>query len=463
MIIYWFRQDLRLTDNPALFHAAAQGELLPVYILEDDNRMGAASRVWLHHSLQALNQQLNGHLAVYAGDPERILLTLAKEHQSEAIYWNRRYEPWARSQDQLLEKRLQAEGIELHSYGASLLWEPSAVLKKDQTPYKVFTPYYKACLQAAEPRYPLPKPEKITCLASVEDEGIGSLQLLPDIAWDKKMMAGWSPGELGAQTRWQEFKQTGLSHYKKGRDFPALKHTSYLSPHLHFGEISPCQLWHEVHEGEQSENHAHFCSELGWREFSYYLLSHFPDLPKENWNKRFDAFPWEENADALTRWQKGMTGYPLVDAGMRQLWQTGYMHNRIRMVVGSFLVKNLLLHWHHGEAWFWECLLDADLASNSASWQWVAGCGADAAPYFRIFNPVMQGHKFDPEGSYTKTYVPELAKLPIKYLFSPWEAPDHVLKEAGIVLDETYPAPVVELRYSRDRALEAYQSLKATL
>ena len=268
-------------------------------------------------------------------------------------------------------------------------------------------------------------------------------------------------GEQGAHDRFQQFLDEGLSNYKKGRDEPALNCVSGMSPHLHFGEVSPNQLWYAVRSMGESVNIEHFCSELAWREFSYQLLYHNPNLPTENLQKKFDHFPWQQNAGHLAAWQRGQTGIPMVDAGMRELWQTGYMHNRVRMIVGSFLVKNLRLSWHEGERWFWDTLLDADLANNSASWQWIAGCGADAAPYFRVFNPVTQGEKFDAQGEYIRRFIPELSKLPNKYLFAPWQAPAEILKQAGVVLGETYPQPIVDLKLSREAALEAFSTLKA--
>ena len=273
-------------------------------------------------------------------------------------------------------------------------------------------------------------------------------------------MDHWQIGEEGAYKRFQTFIKEGLSSYKEGRNIPSEPFVSRLSPHLRWGEISPNQLWYLVRNIGDDSNIDHFCSELGWREFSYSQLFHNPDLPRKNLQAKFDGFPWAENDDYLRAWQTGQTGVPMVDAGMRELWQTGYMHNRVRMIVGSYLVKNLRLHWHHGERWFWDTLVDADLANNSASWQWIAGCGADAAPYFRIFNPVTQGQKFDPQGHYIRQYIPEIAGLPNKYLFSPWEAPAEVLQAAGIKLDSTYPSPIVNLKQSREAALEAFKSLK---
>jgi len=260
-----------------------------------------------------------------------------------------------------------------------------------------------------------------------------------------------------------QFLDEGLSLYKDGRNLPAMPYVSRLSPHLHFGEVSPNQLWYAVKNIGDNKHVDHFCSELGWREFSYSQLYHNHDLPTKNLQSKFDTFPWVENKILLEAWKKGKTGVPMVDAGMRELWQTGYMHNRVRMIVGSFLVKNLRLHWHHGALWFWDTLVDADLANNSASWQWIAGCGADSAPYFRIFNPVIQGQKFDADGSYVRKYIPEIALLPDKYLFSPWDAPESVLKEAGIDLGKSYPAPIVDLKQSRDAALKAFQSLSQEL
>ncbi|MFW0777779.1 MAG: cryptochrome/photolyase family protein [Rickettsiales bacterium] len=461
-VIHWFRQDLRLQDNPALYEASKKGEVLAVYILDDvnaqDYKMGGASRWWLHHSLDALNKSLDGKLALYAGNPEHILPELVARHGIDAVYWNRCYEPWSIHRDKRIKELLD---IEAHSFNGSLLWEPREIAKDDGTPYKVFTPFYrKGCLKVAAPRQPLPAPKLSLVDDSSHSSSLDDLHLLPTIPWDSQLEPHWQISEQGAEKRLSEFLEEGLAHYKDGRNLPAKPYTSRLSPYLHFGQISANQVWSEVRMRGDDKNVDHFCSELGWREFSYSLLYHNPTLPTENLQKKFDAFPWQENEAYLEAWQKGQTGFPIVDAGMRELWQTGYMHNRVRMIVGSFLVKNLLMHWHHGERWFWDCLVDADLANNSASWQWIAGTGADAAPYFRIFNPVTQGHKLDPEGEYTRRYVPELASLPNKYLFSPWDAPKDVLKESGITLGDDYPHPIVDLKESRTRALDAFQSLK---
>jgi deoxyribodipyrimidine photo-lyase len=351
--------------------------------------------------------------------------------------------------------------VEVKSYNGSLLWEPWTIKKDDGDPYKIFTPFYrKGCLQKEVPRDPLPVPK---CLRYHHDQNnsmsVDQLKLLPNIRWDQQLDKHWNAGEEAGEVQLQKFIEKGLPEYKDGRNLPAMPYVSRLSPYLHFGEISTNQLWFTVRSIANNNHTDHFCSELGWREFSYSQLYHFPDLPTKNFQSKLDLFPWISDEAALDSWQKGQTGVPMVDAGMRELWQTGYMHNRVRMIVGSFLTKNLRLHWHHGERWFWDTLVDADLANNSASWQWVAGCGADAAPYFRIFNPVTQGQKFDPDGNYVRRFIPEIASLPDKYLFNPWDAPEHVLNKFDIKLGTTYPKPIVDLKVSRATALEAFQSL----
>jgi len=464
--IHWFRQDLRLSDNPALRLAAHHKTILPIYILDDEtagaHRMGSASRWWLHHSLKSLKTSLGGALSFYHGKPLDILCDLAERFDVTAVFWNRCYEPWRIARDTEIKDALKAKDIAVESTNGSLLWEPWTIKKNDGTAYKVFTPFYrKGCLHAAAPRAPLPAPDTVHYRHDQEGSvALEDMGLLPTIRWDKQLEPHWEIGENGAHRQFQCFLEDGLSHYKDGRNLPAKPYVSRLSPYLHFGEISPNQLWHAVRNLREDSQSDHFCSELGWREFSYSQLYHAPTLPTENLQSKFDAFPWVTDEARLSAWQKGQTGVPMVDAGLRELWQTGYMHNRVRMIVGSFLVKNLRLHWHHGERWFWDTLVDADLANNSASWQWIAGCGADAAPYFRIFNPVTQGQKFDPEGAYVRRFIPEIAALPDKYLFSPWDAPELVLKEAGIVLDATYPRPIVDLKGSRQAALDAFASLK---
>ena len=472
-VIVWFRRDLRIEDNPALRAASAAGRVLPVYILESNNDgwdAGEASLAWLDSALRSLNDSLDDSLRVVGGAPADVLADLAVDHDVSTVFFNRRYEPRDHERDNEIRDALSARNIEVKEYPGSLLWEPHHALKQDGTPYRVFTPFYKYCrANLEEPRQPQPAPENPEYIPRPEgediDKALDKLSLLPrTLHWHEGMLGHWDVSEAGAQARRDVFLESGLARYRKGRDFPASGHVSRLSPYLHFGQISPHQVWHDariagVDQGVESDMD-HFLSELGWREFSHHLLWHFPDLPETNLQSKFDAFPWRHDSTLLECWQRGMTGYPIVDAGMRELWQTGYMHNRVRMIVGSFLVKNLLLHWHHGRDWFWDCLVDADLANNSASWQWIAGCGADAAPYFRVFNPVTQGEKFDAAGDYVRKYVPEIAALPDRYLHAPWTAPPMVTAETGVTLGRDYPVPVVDLKESRERALQAFQSIR---
>lgn len=471
-VIFWLRQDLRLSDNPALLAAVQSGApVLPIYILDDENagpwQMGGASRWWLHHALTALDRALSWNLSCYRGDARRILPALVRKTGASRVYWNRCYEPWRMTRDASIKKTLEENGTGVESFNASLLYEPWTVKKDDGTPYRVFTPFFrKGCAKAGEPPHPAPPPKTIAFAPKPEDSlGIDALGLLPrSPRWDRKMEQYWTIGEDGAQKRLNDFLDHGLNGYKQGRDYPARANVSRLSPHLHFGEISPRALYHAVRrrmaaDGLETDGQ-HYLSELGWREFSYSLLYYNHTLPAEPLQPRFNAFPWDHNDTALAAWQRGETGYPIVDAGMRELWETGYMHNRVRMIVGSFLVKDLLLPWTAGEEWFWDCLVDADLANNAASWQWIAGCGADAAPYFRVFNPVGQGEKFDPEGDYVRRFVPEIAKLPDAFLHRPWEAPPLILKEAGITLGKTYPRPIVDHKQAREKALAAFQATK---
>jgi deoxyribodipyrimidine photo-lyase len=462
-LLVWFRQDLRLADNPALRDAIATGApVLPVYVLDDETpgpwRIGGASHWWLHHSLAALAADLGKlglRLILRRGRAQECLNELIAETGAAGVVWNRCYEPFAVARDKAIKSTLEARGLAARSFNANLLFEPWTVASKSGTPFRVFTPFWKACLAAEPPALPLPAPSRALAPANwPASDALDDWNLLPT----KPDWAGgfsiWNPGEAGAQARLAEFVARALDGYAGLRDRPDLEATSRLSPHLHFGEISPRQCFHA---GAVSPK---FLAELGWREFAHHLLFHIPDLPETALRAEFRDFPWRDDESRLRAWQQGRTGFPIVDAGMRELWRTGWMHNRVRMVAASFLVKHLLLPWQAGQAWFWDTLVDADLASNSASWQWVAGCGADAAPYFRVFNPMLQGAKFDPDGAYVRRFVPELAALPNEYLHAPWQAPADVLRRAGVALGATYPKPIVDHGEARVRALAAFRSLK---
>ena len=464
-IILWFRQDLRIDDNPALEWALESHKpIIPIYVLDDTNAdtwsMGSTSRVWLYHALQNLNTSLGGTLSCYTGDALSLVPKLAKELQADTIIWNRCYEPWRITRDTKIKETLLNKGHDVKSFNGSLLWEPWDIKKQDGTHYKVFTPYFrKGCLQVAPPRAPLSYKHKKDCYQKASQSSeIDDLSLLPSISWHKTIENAWDISEKGAQNKLANFLENGLKDYKEGRNFPAKTHTSQLSPYLHFGQISPNYVWYQAQQAgiaHSCENDLDcFLSELGWREFSYSLLYHYPDLPENNLQKKFDSFPWEEpDNERLELWQKGQTGFPIVDAGMRELWATGTMHNRVRMITASFLIKDLLYHWHEGEKWFWDCLVDADLASNAASWQWVAGCGADAAPYFRIFNPLTQGEKFDPSGEYIRRWIPELSNIQGKAIHKPWTL--DTAERKG------YPDPMISHSEARDRALAAFKSLRS--
>ncbi len=470
-VIAWFRQDLRLTDNPAWRAACESGRpVLPVYVLDDESagewRMGAASRWWLHQSLASLDGSLQGHLSLHRGRADDVIADLVRRTGASSVLWNRCYEPWRIARDKTIKQQLADDGVEAQSFNGSLLFEPHTVRTGAGGPYKVFTPFWRrGCLGSGrEPGDPLSAAQPSAYAVDVRAVALDALELLPPTRWYDEMAATWSPGEEGAMRRLGAFLSEGLAGYRDGRNRPDLEHVSRLSPHLHFGEVSPRQVWHAARHamaaaGLEQDGDV-FLSEIGWREFSNNLLYHWPHLPATPLQPRFAAFDWREDTGQLDAWRHGRTGYPIIDAGMRQLWRTGYMHNRVRMLVGSFLVKNLRLHWHHGERWFWDTLVDADLANNSASWQWIAGCGADAAPYFRIFNPVTQGQKFDPDGDYVRRYVPELGQLPKNCIHDPWNAPANVLAQAGIRLGTDYPEPIVDLKASRQAALDAFAATK---
>eukprot|EP00096_Caligus_rogercresseyi_P007636 TRINITY_DN25594_c0_g1_i1.p1 TRINITY_DN25594_c0_g1~~TRINITY_DN25594_c0_g1_i1.p1 ORF type:complete len:476 (+),score=109.94 TRINITY_DN25594_c0_g1_i1:91-1518(+) len=467
--IFWFRRDLRLRDNPGLLEAAKLGKVLCVYILEDHQsdsssafqELGSGTKAWLHHALESLGSSLGGKLYLARGDPLDILKTLASKASAKRIFCNHVYEPLEfQKEDRIRRDLLSSSGISLTSFNASVLWEPANILDQNRKPYKVFTQFYrKGCLPQGDPRLPLEEPKDLSLLHLNSSLSLSDLNLLskdsPNLS-----VNDWVISEQGAHERLNTFLSYGLLNYKKGRDFPSERHVSRLSPYLRFGQMSPHLIWHAVSQVRAPKADLdHFWSELGWREFSIYLLHHFPSLPREGLDPKFKNFPWKKNEKALAAWKEGRTGVPIVDAGMRELLTTGYMHNRTRQIVASYLVKNLMIHWHEGEDWFWEKLLDADLASNSASWQWVAGCGADAANYVRIFNPLLQSQKYDPEGKYIKTYVPELGNVPLKHIFAPWEATDTALRNVGVIMGQTYPRPLVDLNKSRQEVLKAFDGM----
>jgi len=471
--IVWFRNDLRTHDNAALVAASRHSAVIPVFIREQASpvrALGGARTWWLHHSLLQLSQKLESlgaPLILLTDESSRLVPDLIKATGASAVYWNRRYDPACQVADSDLKSRLQADGITAESFAGQLLHEPTRLRTGAGNHYKVFSPFWRALESGLDDIPPLPAPPSITPFAKISGvapEDLQSWDLLPTAPdWSTGMKDTWSPGEDGALARLDKFLNDRLRGYSDRRDLPGIEATSALSPHLAAGEITPAQIFDALRTTDTDAapaDRTKFRSEIGWREFAWHLLVNEPSLPRQNHNPRFDGFPWHDNAAALTAWQKGLTGYPVVDAGMRQLWQTGWMHNRVRMIVASFLTKHLLIDWRKGEEWFWDTLVDADPASNAASWQWVAGSGADAAPYFRVFNPVLQGEKFDAGGDYVRSYVPELARLPSKYIHKPWSAPDQVLNAAGVRLGDTYPHPIVDHQLARNRALAAYQQIK---
>ncbi|MEZ5809915.1 MAG: deoxyribodipyrimidine photo-lyase [Rhizobiaceae bacterium] len=465
--IVWFRRDLRLADNPALRHAAAHGPVVAAFIVDetDPRPPGGASRWWLHHSLAALERSL-GAMVYLSGDPLTELCKLVGETGADAVFWNRCYEPHAIKRDKAIKAALADAGIAARSFNAGLLAEPWELATGAGEPYKVFTPFWRA-LSARGYEKPLGRARPGGAAPAGIGTRLDALDLLPSGPnWAAGWNRIWTPGEAGAAARLDRFVADGLAGYATLRDRPDLAHVSRLSPHLHFGEISPRQVfarvdWAAGEDAALSPDVEKFRSEIGWREFSHHLLYHYSDLPAANWKDTFDAFPWRESAADLAAWQRGMTGYPLVDAGMRELWRTGTMHNRARMVAASFLTKHLRIDWRHGQAWFWDTLVDADLANNAAGWQWVAGSGADAAPYFRIFNPTTQARRFDPDGAYIRRWCPELATLPDADIHAPFEADNGMLAQAGIRLGETYPEPIVDHGEARAAALAAYGTIGA--
>jgi len=484
--LLWFRRDLRLGDNPALCAALERHErVVPVYIHDPQAETpwipGGASRWWQHHSLVALTQALHAcgsALVVRQGPALERLRALVRETGAEAVYWNRLYDPGFVERDRHVKEALHEDGLVAESFNGALLVEPWTIKTGAGEPYKVFTPYWRTAqaslaAQLASGRAPRAAPDAIPSPSDLPASmPIPELGLLPRLDWDRGFYQSWTPGETGAHARLERFADEAVADYRAQRDVPSVDGTSGLSPSLHFGEVSPLQLVVRMERLAAEETSAGvranadwFVRELGWREFAHHLLFYFPRTAETPMQEKFDALPWRplrEYALDMIAWQRGRTGIPIVDAGMRQLWTTGWMHNRVRMIVGSFLTKNLLIPWIEGARWFWDTLVDASLANNTLGWQWIAGCGADAAPYYRIFNPVLQSQKFDGQGDYIRHWVPELAKVPSDAIHAPWLARSGVLADAGVTLGKQYPEPIVDLAASRERALAAYERVKAT-
>ncbi|MGI8839636.1 MAG: cryptochrome/photolyase family protein [Caulobacteraceae bacterium] len=471
-IVVWFRQDLRLADNPALSEAAASGRpVIALYILDDSpgvRAAGAASRWWLEKSLTALAADLaslGGMLVLKKGAARRVLGELIAETGADRVHWNRLYDAGSVARDMAIKADLAAAVIECRSFNASLLNEPWEIKSAAGGSYRVFTPYWRAARQTAGRNPPVARPTHIRTPAKApRSDRLADWRLHPTRPDWSSGFGDWAPGEKGARRRLEVFLDEGVRGYAKARDRPAAEGTSRLSPHLHFGEIGPRQIWAgaqtAVERGQASERAAEsFLRELGWREFNHHILFHHPEMATKSLNGGFEAFPWRSDPAGLDAWRRGATGFPIVDAGMRQLWSTGWMHNRVRMIVASFLVKDLLIDWRDGEAWFWDTLVDADPANNVGNWQWVAGSGADAAPYFRIFNPTLQGETFDPAGDYIRRWVPKLARLPAPFVHQPSRAGRELLGEAGVDLGVTYPVPILAHKAARACAMEAYRSL----
>ena len=466
--LVWFRRDLRLRDNPAWYEAVRrEAPIYPVFLPDDPGEEnwspGSASRWWLHHALTDLDQQLRelgSRLLFRRGEPATALRSLIREVGIDLVLWNRVYEPEPLSRDTTLRDAVLKAGAEVRISNASLLLEAWTIQSSSGEGYRVYTPFRKAVLSQKTFAEPLPKPGSPSVPAKwPKSESLASLALLPRIPWDKGIAAAWNPTRQGALERLRHFFGNPVRDYAEARDYPDHDGTSRLSPYLHFGQIGPREIAARIALESMGKGREIFLHEILWREFAHHVLFHAPASPAEPLRENFRRFPWRKDADDLRVWQRGETGYPLVDAGMRQLWKTGWLHNRVRMVVASFLVKHLLISWREGAAWFWDTLVDADLASNTLGWQWAAGCGADAAPYFRIFNPIIQSEKFDSAGDYIRRHVPELAQLPAPWIHRPWEASRECLCEAGVQLGKDYPYPRIDHKKARQRALDALASI----
>ncbi|WP_213741937.1 deoxyribodipyrimidine photo-lyase [Bradyrhizobium sp. dw_411] len=475
--IVWFRDDLRLSDHPALHAASKTGRpVICLYVLDEPSRvpnmrpLGGAVCWWLAQSLRALQERLataGASLLLRRGPAAKIIAELARTTGADAVFWNEIAQAPELKIAGQVEAALKEIGVAAQSFPGDLLAAPASIRNKENRGLRVFTPFWRRVQALGDPPKPLPAPKRLSPGPDVAGDALESWRLEPTKPdWAGGLRENWTPGELNAQRRLKEFLAGDVAGYASRRDRLDDTGTSRLSSHLRFGEISPRQVWYSAHFAA-AERPAHsadidkFLSELGWRDFCRHLLFDVPDLATRNLQPSFDAFPWRHDDQALQAWQRGQTGYPVVDAGMRELWHTGVMHNRVRMVAASFLVKHLLIDWRAGEQWFWDTLVDADAGSNPANWQWVAGCGADAAPYFRVFNPILQGEKFDPDGAYVRRWVPELAALPANLIHQPWTAAPLELKGAGIDLGKTYPEPIVDHKIGRERALKAYAKVRA--
>ncbi len=475
--IMFFQADLRMRDNPALAAAAHRGNpLICLFVWNPDSsgyaKPGSASQWWLHYSLKTLADNLaqaGNTLILRIGHAPEVIANLVRQFGVRHLFWNRACEPTSLEEEQQILSFLETEHAHATFFHGNTLVNPSSVQTQARQPYSVFTPFWKRFQNNFTLEQPVQTPRHLPPPPSgkVPSDPLPSLKLLPAVDWAQGLRENWSPGEEGARTLLRKFLHAPIQTYETERDRPDVSGTSHLSPHLHFGEISPRYIWHALDRAAHRQTSTRakaslmaFRRQLVWREFSRHLLFHFPHIAHQPLRMEFQHFPWRPHPEFLHAWQQGQTGYPLIDAGMRELWHTGWMHNRVRMVVASFFTKHLLLHWQEGAQWFWDTLVDADLANNTFGWQWVAGCGADAAPFFRIFNPIMQGRKFDPDGVYVRRWVPELSRLSHKWIHAPWDAPPSALQEADVELGRTYPFPIVNHQEARSRALDAYQQFK---